>query len=121
MFRELVILLIFIFSLLLIGIFTNITSFDYKIYKISQNLQSNKKQSEKFSNDNFSKSFNNIDNIDKAIEVEVVMGEKRKKVYLDKETTELEVFAIMGGKVENILTISNLLKIIKPGQKIYLR
>lgn len=119
MFREVVLLLIFTISLLLLGLFTSITSFDYKIYEISQSFQSNSRSN---STTSFSKKPNFSDNIiSKAIQVEIVMGGDKKLVYVDENTTELEVFAIMGGKVENILTISNYLKIIKTEQKIYLR
>lgn len=109
MLKEIFYLLLIISIFLLIGVIVSITDIDYTVAKYySENNKTNKltypKKNEKKSNREPS-----------GIKVEIVNASGSKFIFVDKGTTQLEVFAIMGGKVKNILTITNLLKIITNG------
>lgn len=109
MFKEIFYLIFTISIFLLIGVIVSITDIDYTVAKYySENSKTNKPAYTK-KND---KSFNQKP---LGIKVEIVDESSSKFVIVDRGTTKLELFAIMGGKVKNILTITNLLKIITNG------
>lgn len=107
MFKEIVSVILLVVSFLIVGIVVSITNLDYSIASYVQEKLTNKNNNK----NNLKKDILKNDNIN-AIPVEVIMGGEKKIIFVDSGTTELEVFSIMGGKVKNILTITNLSKII---------
>lgn len=110
MFKEIFYLMLAISTFLLIGVIVSLTDIDYTVAKYySENTKTNKptytKKTDKSLNQKLS-----------GIKVEILDESGSKFVLVDRGTTELEVFAILGGKVKNILTITNLLKIITNGE-----
>ncbi|MCS7298825.1 MAG: hypothetical protein RMJ37_02530 [Spirochaetia bacterium] len=113
MLKEIFYLMITILIFLLIGVLVSITDIDYTVAKYySEDNKTNKPTYSKKNNKSFNQNFNQKPS---GIKVEIVNESGSKFILVDKGTTQLEVFAIMGGKVKNILTITNLLKIITNG------
>lgn len=115
MLKEIVLFISIVLVFLIFGTIVSFTNLDYYIANHYEQKKSTYKT-------NKSSKPTNINRRTEPITVEVVTGEGKKTILVDAGTTELEVFAIMGGKVKNILTITNFLKIITNGNnKIDLR
>lgn len=116
MLKEVITLILVVLVFLFFSVIVSLTNIDYTIASYYEDTFIEKKDSlkkESVKNDNFK--------VVAGIPVEVVMSDGVRKVYVDIGTSELELFAIMGGKVENILTITNFSKIITKGNRIYLK
>ncbi|MCX8029851.1 MAG: hypothetical protein N2712_07660 [Brevinematales bacterium] len=116
MFKEVIFLVFSVILFIIFGVIISLTNIDYTIATYYDPVKEKKPK--------INKTISKDDNLFmNSIRIEVFDDSTRKTVYVDKNTTELEVFAIMGGKVhQNFLTITNLLKIItNRGAKIELR
>ncbi len=118
MFKEIFLLIFVVFLFFVVGILVSLTNIDYTVYDYYEKVT---KKTGNVGSTTLNKKLVKDDNFKKGILVEVFMEDGSKFVYVDEGTTKLEVFAILGGKLKNILTISNLFKIITTeDNKVYL-
>ncbi|MEN2998563.1 MAG: hypothetical protein ABDH28_05965 [Brevinematia bacterium] len=106
MLKEIAVVIVVIVSFFMLGVLISLAGLDYtvaKYYSDSKDLKEKKVTN---------KPKPKLESEVRYLLVEVITSNGREVVAVDEGTTELEVFSIMGGRVKNILTISNLLKII---------